>query len=85
MHEILSYNEFFHYLNNLKSASPTAVKYCKNIFRNIKNININDDLINKTVELITGSRDSEDAKLGIESFLNKRNVNWYQNWHQDNE
>jgi methylglutaconyl-CoA hydratase len=60
----------------LVSASPNAVKACKQLVQDVANKDINSTLIAHTVAGIADIRASTEGKEGVQSFLQKRKPNW---------
>jgi methylglutaconyl-CoA hydratase len=60
----------------LVSASPAAVKACKQLVQDVAGREISADLIARTVQDIADIRSSAQGKEGVQSFLQKRKPNW---------
>ena len=60
----------------LVSASPAAVKACKQLVQDVAGREISADLIARTVQGIADIRSSAQGKEGVQSFLQKRKPNW---------
>ena len=60
----------------LASASPHAVRACKQLVQDVAEREIDAGLIAATVEGIADIRASADGREGVQSFLNKRKPNW---------
>lgn len=60
----------------LVNNSPNAVKTCKALIQNVAEKEIDDALIQQTVEGIADIRASDEGKEGVQSFLQKRKPNW---------
>ena len=60
----------------LSSASPAAVRACKQLIADVEGQEINDALVAKTVEGIADIRASEEGREGVQSFLQKRKPSW---------
>lgn len=60
----------------LVSASPNAVKACKQLVQDVANKDIDHALIARTVAGIADIRASAEGKEGVQSFLQKRKPNW---------
>jgi methylglutaconyl-CoA hydratase len=60
----------------LVSASPEAVKACKQLLQDVAGRDISADLIASTVQGIADIRSSEQGKEGVQSFLQKRKPSW---------
>ena len=60
----------------LSSASPNAVKACKELLQEVAGQDINAALIADTVNGIAGIRASTEGKEGVQAFLQKRQPNW---------
>ena len=60
----------------LISASPNAVRECKQLLQDVAERDISRLLIDRTVEGIADIRASDEGKEGVQSFLNKRKPNW---------
>ncbi|MBO9651290.1 MAG: enoyl-CoA hydratase/isomerase family protein [Variovorax sp.] len=60
----------------LTSASPAAVRACKTLIADVAGQDIDDALIEKTVQGIADIRASEEGREGVRSFLEKRKPNW---------
>ncbi|MBN8556708.1 MAG: enoyl-CoA hydratase/isomerase family protein [Proteobacteria bacterium] len=63
-------------LKALTSASPHAVKACKQLVRDVAERDITRLLIERTVEGIADIRASDEGKEGVQSFLQKRKPAW---------
>ncbi len=62
----------------LVSASPAAVKACKQLVQDVAERPIDDALIAATVQGIAEIRASEQGREGVQSFLQKRKPAWLQ-------
>ena len=60
----------------LVSASPAAVKACKQLVQDVAGREISAELIARTVQGIADIRSSVQGKEGVQSFLQKRKPNW---------
>ena len=60
----------------LTSASPAAVRACKTLIADVAGQDIDDALIEKTVQGIADIRASEEGREGVRSFLEKRKPSW---------
>ena len=60
----------------LISASPNAVRECKQLLQDVAERDISRLLIDRTVEGIADIRASDEGKEGVQSFLNKRKPAW---------
>ena len=60
----------------LVSASPNAVRACKQLVQEVAEREIDAPLIAATVEGIADIRASEEGREGVQSFLNKRKPYW---------
>ncbi|MCR8957235.1 enoyl-CoA hydratase/isomerase family protein [Variovorax sp. S2] len=60
----------------LTSASPAAVRSCKQLIADVDGREIDDALIGKTVESIADIRASEEGREGVQAFLQKRKPSW---------
>ena len=60
----------------LVSASPLAVKACKQLVHDVAEREINPELVALTVRGIADIRSSEQGKEGVQSFLQKRKPGW---------
>ena len=60
----------------LVSASPLAVKACKQLVHDVAEHEINPELVALTVRGIADIRSSEQGKEGVQSFLQKRKPDW---------
>jgi methylglutaconyl-CoA hydratase len=60
----------------LVSASPNAVRACKQLVQDVAEREIDAALIAKTVEGIADIRSSSEGKEGVQSFLQKRKPDW---------
>jgi methylglutaconyl-CoA hydratase len=63
-------------LKALISASPHAVKACKQLVQDVAERDITRLLIERTVEGIADIRASDEGKEGVQSFLQKRKPAW---------
>jgi len=63
-------------LKALTSASPHAVKACKQLVQDVAERDITRLLIERTVEGIADIRASDEGKDGVQSFLQKRKPAW---------
>ena len=62
----------------LTSASPNAVRACKQLVQDVAQQQIDAQLIAATVEGIADIRASEEGREGVQSFLQKRKPAWLQ-------
>ena len=60
----------------LTSASPAAVRSCKQLIADVDGREIDDALIAKTVESIADIRASDEGREGVQAFLQKRKPSW---------
>ena len=60
----------------LVSASPNAVRSCKNLLQDVAGRDIDAVLIGRTVEGIADIRTSREGREGVQSFLQKRKPSW---------
>lgn len=60
----------------LVSASPNAVRSCKNLLQDVAGREIDAPLIARTVEGIADIRASREGREGVQSFLQKRKPFW---------
>jgi methylglutaconyl-CoA hydratase len=60
----------------LTSASPAAVRACKQLIADVDGREIDDALIAKTVEGIADIRASDEGREGVQAFLQKRKSSW---------
>lgn len=60
----------------LVSASPAAVRSCKQLLHAVADREIDAGLITHTVEAIADIRSSNEGKEGVQSFLQKRQPSW---------
>ena len=58
------------------SASPAAVRACKQLIADVAGREIDDALISKTVQGIADIRASEEGREGVQAFLQKRKPSW---------
>ena len=58
------------------SASPAAVRACKQLIADVAGRRIDDALIAKTVQGIADIRASEEGREGVQAFLQKRKPSW---------
>jgi methylglutaconyl-CoA hydratase len=58
------------------SASPAAVRACKQLIADVAGREIDDALIAKTVQGIADIRASEEGREGVQAFLQKRKPSW---------
>lgn len=63
-------------LKALLSAGPAAVQACKKLLLDTAEREINDALVQKTVEAIAEIRASHEGKEGVQAFLGKRKPSW---------
>lgn len=63
-------------VKTLVSASPNAVRACKQLVQDVAEREIDAALIAKTVEGIADIRSSREGKEGVQSFLQKRKPDW---------
>ena len=63
-------------LKALTSASPNAVRACKQLVQNVAEREIDASLIAATVEGIADIRVSAEGREGVQSFLQKRKPGW---------
>lgn len=61
---------------NLSNNSPQALRETKKLLRKINNININDTVINQTIDCIANIRISTEGQEGVNAFLEKRKPTW---------
>ncbi|QEA12403.1 enoyl-CoA hydratase/isomerase family protein [Comamonas flocculans] len=64
------------WLKALTSASPNAVRVCKQLVRDVAEREITPALVAATVQGIADIRASDEGKEGVQSFLQKRKPNW---------
>ncbi len=80
VHEVVSADNLDAKVNELVqalvSASPNAVRACKQLLQDVAEQEINDDLVAHTVAGIADIRASAEGKEGVQSFLQKRKPNW---------
>ena len=80
VHEVVSAEQFDAKVDELGralcSASPDAVRACKQLVQDVAQREIDDTLIARTVEQIADIRSSAQGKEGVQSFLEKRKPNW---------
>ena len=80
VHEVVTANALDAKLQELTqalvSASPNAVKACKQLVQDVADKDINSTLIAHTVAGIADIRASTEGKEGVQSFLQKRKPNW---------
>lgn len=62
----------------LTSASPNAVRQCKQLVQDVAGREITRLLIERTVEGIADIRASDEGKEGVQAFLQKRKPGWLQ-------
>jgi methylglutaconyl-CoA hydratase len=74
IHSIVTYEEFVSYVQNLKTASPDALKQCKTMCNYLNNKPIKDKLIQATIKIISDIRKTPDAKKRIANFLSRREL-----------
>ncbi|HMS26071.1 MAG TPA: enoyl-CoA hydratase/isomerase family protein [Burkholderiaceae bacterium] len=83
VHEVVSVqalNEKVHSLTSaLCSNSPQAMQGCKDLLQWIAHSDIDQTLIDKTVQGIANCRASEQGKEGVSAFLEKRKPSWLVN------
>ena len=60
----------------LVSASPAAVKACKQLVQDVAGCEISPKLMARTVQGIADIRSSDEGKEGVQSFLQKRKPSW---------
>ncbi len=60
----------------LASASPNAVRACKQLVQHVAGREITGPLIDHTVQAIADIRASDEGKEGVQSFLSKRKPAW---------
>ncbi|MCZ2406869.1 MAG: enoyl-CoA hydratase/isomerase family protein, partial [Burkholderiales bacterium] len=60
----------------LVSASPNAVRACKQLVQDVAQQQIDAQLIAATVEGIADIRASAEGREGVQSFLQKRKPGW---------
>ena len=60
----------------LVSVSPDAIRACKRLVQDVAGREMDDALMAYTVAGLTDSRESEQGKEGVQSFLQKRKPNW---------
>jgi len=60
----------------LTSASPNAVRSCKNLLQDVAGREIDAPLIGRTVKGIADIRTSREGREGVQSFLQKRKPFW---------
>lgn len=63
-------------IERLSAGGPKAQMACKDLLRRIDSVQIDDDVITYTTELIAQIRASNEGKEGLSAFLEKRNPNW---------
>jgi methylglutaconyl-CoA hydratase len=80
VHEVVTANALDAKLQELTqalvSASPNAVKACKQLVRDVAEKDIDSTLRARTVAGIADIRASAEGKEGVQSFLQKRKPNW---------
>ena len=80
VHELVDANALDTKVNELAqalvSASPAAVKACKQLLQDVAERAIDDALIAATVDGIAEIRASEQGREGVQSFLQKRKPAW---------
>ncbi len=80
IHERVDEEEFTQTLERmvktLVNNSPNAVKVCKKLVQDVAYAEIDERLINMTVEGIADIRASDEGIEGVQSFLQKRKPNW---------
>ena len=80
VHEVVTANALDAKLHELTqalvSASPNAVKACKQLVQDVAEKDIDSALITRTVVGIADIRASAEGKEGVQSFLQKRKPNW---------
>ena len=57
-------------------ASPDAVRACKRLLHDVAEREIDEGLIERTVQGIADTRSSDQGREGVQSFLEKRKPNW---------
>jgi methylglutaconyl-CoA hydratase len=65
-----------HILQNVASNSPQAMRASKALFNDVLLHDINDELLQKTAKSIAQIRATDEAKDGLDAFLNKRPPSW---------
>jgi methylglutaconyl-CoA hydratase len=60
----------------LASASPAAVRACKQLIADVDGREVDDALVAKTVESIADIRASDEGREGVQAFLQKRKPSW---------
>ena len=63
-------------LKPLLAAGPAAVRACKSLVAEVAGRDIDDALIERTVEIIADIRASAEGREGVRSFLEKRKPAW---------
>lgn len=63
-------------VKSLTSASPAAVRACKQLIADVAGREIDDALVAKTVRGIADIRASEEGREGVRAFLQKRKPSW---------
>ncbi|QXL84379.1 enoyl-CoA hydratase/isomerase family protein [Comamonas sp. NLF-1-9] len=80
VHEVVATDELdatvATWLKALTSASPNAVRVCKQLVRDVAEREITPALVAATVQGIADIRASSEGKEGVQSFLQKRKPDW---------
>ncbi len=63
------------FLQQIKNSAPGAITESKKLINQLPN-NINKEVIDITIDSLADRRSSDEAKKGINAFLNKEKVNW---------
>jgi methylglutaconyl-CoA hydratase len=63
-------------VKSLSGAAPAALRECKRLLRDVTGQPITDELTQETVRRIAAIRSTDEAREGLQSFLQKRKPNW---------